>query len=232
MTTRPKTLTVTECDQILEALCPKHAPRKSYRKHIRNRAMVLLMLDAGLRVGEVVSLEMSDLFFDLVPVVTLTVRASIAKTRVERTIPVSDRLSDALVEFGRVNEDWFLTRRPRYAFASNTPGKALTTRQVERIVTRAAEKTISRPVHPHIFRHSFASKLMRKVNIRTVQVLLGHKHITSTQIYTHPNQEDLKNAIATLNHSQDNQQVAVLASASSPDIANSTDAANTHRDMG
>jgi len=193
--------------------------------------MLLLMLDAGLRVGEVVALVMSDLFFQYLPVQTLTVRADIAKTKEERTIPITDRLQELLVEFGRVNEEWFQTMPRRHAFEGNVPGQPLTTRQVERIITRAADKSLGRPVHPHIFRHTFASKLMRKVNIRTVQVLLGHKHITSTQIYTHPNQQDLKNAIQTLDQSQDSQQEAVSALTSSPDIANSADTADTDRDM-
>ena len=231
MTTRPKTLTVTECQAISDALSNRKGRGKSSARGIRNCTMLLLMLDAGLRVGEVVSLVMSDLFFQYLPVQTLTVRAEIAKTKEERTIPLSDRLQDLLVEFGRVEEDWFQTMPRRYAFEGNVQFQPLTTRQVERIVTRAAEKSIGRPVHPHIFRHTFASRLMRKVNIRTVQVLLGHKHITSTQIYTHPNQDDLKNAIATLDQSQDSQQELVPASTSRPDIANSADAANADRDM-
>ncbi|MBA7627283.1 Tyrosine recombinase XerC [subsurface metagenome] len=205
MTTRPKTLTVTECDQILEALCNRKARGITSRKGIRNRTMVLLMLDAGLRVGEVVALDMTDLYFGLVPVETLTVRAAISKTKIERTIPLSDQLQESLMEFARIVEDWFLTSRSRYAFEGNVPGQPLTTRQVERIVTKAAMKTIGRPVHPHIFRHTFASRLNKKTSLRTVQVLLGHKHITSTQIYTHPDQQDLKNAIATLDQSQDSQ---------------------------
>lgn len=231
MTTRPKTLTVTECQAISDALCNRDGRGKSSARGIRNYTMLLLMLDAGLRVGEVVALVMSDLFFQYLPVQTLTVRADIAKTKEERIIPLSDRLQELLVEFGRVNEEWFQAMPRRYAFEGNVPGQPLTTRQVERIVTHAAEKTIGRPVNPHIFRHSFASRLLRKVNIRTVQVLLGHKHITSTQIYTHPNQDDLKSAIATLDQSQDSQQEEVAASTSSPDIANSPDTPNTDRDM-
>ena len=232
MTTRPKTLTVDQCDQILNALCNRKASRGPSRRGIRNRTMALLMLDAGLRVGEVVALEMSDLYFDLMPVKQLTVRAAIAKTKTARDIALTERLEVSLSEFSRINEDWFELRPNRYAFEGNVPNKPLTTRQVERIVTRTAMKSIGKPVHPHIFRHTFASLLSKKTNIRTVQQLLGHKHITSTQIYVHPDQEDMKNAILTLPHSQVNQQEAVLASTSSPDIANSADTANAHRDMG
>ncbi|GAH69734.1 unnamed protein product, partial [marine sediment metagenome] len=52
--------------------------------------------------------------------------------------------------------------------------------------------------HPHMLRHTFASKLMRVTSMRTVQELLGHSSITSTQIYTHPNEDDKKKAIKGL----------------------------------
>jgi len=73
--------------------------------------------------------------------------------------------------------------------------RPLTTRQVERIIRTAALKSIGRPVHPHVLRHTFASKLMSVCNERIVQELLGHQSITSTQIYTHPNEDDKKKAI-------------------------------------
>ncbi|GAH73030.1 unnamed protein product [marine sediment metagenome] len=58
--------------------------------------------------------------------------------------------------------------------------------------------SLGRPVHPHILRHTFASRLMRTTNARIVQELLGHQHLSTTQIYTHPNQDDLKKAIEQL----------------------------------
>ena len=82
-----------------------------------------------------------------------------------------------------------------YAFTTKNIDKPLSTRQVERIIRAAALKCLGRPVHPHALRHTFASRLMRKTNARIVQELLGHKNLSSTQIYTHPNGEDLKDAI-------------------------------------
>lgn len=198
MATTPKTLTVTECHQLLDALMPKEATHKQHRRGIRNYTMALLMLDAGLRVGEVVALEMSDLFILGKPVTAVRVKAEIAKNKEERTVPLSSRLQNALAEYRKENPwlaDGFWTRTafPR----GNTEGR-VTTRQVERIIRAAALKSIGRPIHPHVLRHTFASRLMRTVNARIVQELLGHKHMTSTQIYTHPNQEDLKKAIGEI----------------------------------
>ncbi|GAH96402.1 unnamed protein product, partial [marine sediment metagenome] len=56
-----------------------------------------------------------------------------------------------------------------------------------------------REIHPHILRHTFATRLMSKTSMRVVQELLGHKNLSSTQIYTHPNNADLQEAIDSLN---------------------------------
>lgn len=198
MTTTPKTLNVTECHQLLDALLCKNGTKKQFRKGIRNYAMGLLMLDAGLRVGEVVQLLISDLHYGAGPVESLTIRPEIAKNKTERIIPLSERIRNAIVTLS--DKVWKPLVFDFYGFAlrNHTTGQSLTTRQVERIVRKAALKSIGRPVHPHILRHTFATRLMRKTNARVVQELLGHKYMTSTQIYTHPNQDDLKRAIDQL----------------------------------
>ncbi|GAI79438.1 unnamed protein product [marine sediment metagenome] len=89
------------------------------------------------------------------------------------------------------------------AFASNVPDKPLTRRQVHRIISYAAISALGRSVHPHVLRHTFASKLMRVTNMRTVQELLGHKNLTSTQIYTHPNEQDKHKAIENMDRSEE-----------------------------
>ncbi|GAH51596.1 unnamed protein product, partial [marine sediment metagenome] len=77
----------------------------------------------------------------------------------------------------------------------------------ERITRNAAMKSLGRPVHPHVLRHTFASRLMRTTNSRVVQELLGHQHMSTTQIYMHPNQEDKKKAIQSLDRNQPNSEV-------------------------
>ncbi len=195
MSPAPKTLTVTECHQLLAALLVKEGTKKQFRKGVRNHLMAMLMLDAGLRVGEVVRLKMTDLYFAGGPVSTITIGSDIAEKDCTRNIPVSLRLSDALQTMNNYwwwNED---NKQMYCAFYTNDPTCALTTRQVERIIRAAALKCLGRPVHPHTLRHTFGTRLMRKTNSRIVQELLGHKNLSSTQIYTHPNGEDLKQAI-------------------------------------
>ncbi|MBA7615634.1 Tyrosine recombinase XerC [subsurface metagenome] len=81
------------------------------------------------------------------------------------------------------------------AFTSGRGVNSLTRRQVYKIISSAAIAALGRSVNPHVLRHTFASKLMRVTNMRTVQELLGHSNITSTQIYTHPNETDKHEAI-------------------------------------
>ncbi len=198
MSTAPKTLTVTECHQLLDALLIKDGTKKQFRKGIRNYLMALLMLDAGLRVGEVVRLAVQDLWYSDLPVTSIEVGEKIAEKECTRIVPVSSRISVFLTEMNKYwwKHPYFLNWK--YAFFTTNPDKPLTTRQVERIIRQAALKSLGRPVHPHVLRHTFASRLMRKTNARVVQELLGHKNLSSTQIYTHPNGDDLKKAIVSI----------------------------------
>ncbi|GAH95104.1 unnamed protein product [marine sediment metagenome] len=201
MSSTPKTLNVTEQHQLLDALLCKDAPHKSFRKGIRNYLIGCLMLEAGLRVGEVVALKMSHLYFDRKPVQSLVLTKEITKNHVERIVPISTRLLQALQEYYE-NYAWLQdVPMGHKAFTVFLCGKNITTRQVERIINTAGWKALGRPVHPHMLRHTFATKLMRVTDMRTVQELLGHSNVTSTQIYTHPNEDDKKKAIQSLSGS-------------------------------
>jgi len=198
MSNTPKTLNVTEQHQLLDALLAKDAPHKSFRKGVRNYLIGCLMLEAGLRVGEVVKLRKSHLYFIDTPVKTLVLTSEITKNQKERTIPVSARLSQCMSEFYKESPWLRDDLSSRRVFLDQGKVNYLTTRQVERIINAAGWKSLGRPVHPHILRHTFATKLMRVTDMRTVQELLGHSNVTSTQIYTHPNEDDKKKAIEGL----------------------------------
>ena len=196
MTTKPpKTLSKAECDQLLEQL-QKHQPTDSSRRRaMRDTTMALLMLDAGLRVGEVVQLKVSDLIFNQVPVVEIRVRPEISKRHLERFVKVTDRLSAAIEHM-----NGFVWRQDgrapdSNAFYSMMQTKSLSYQHVERIIKHAAHRSIHRDITPHTLRHTYATRLMRVTNIRVVQKLLGHKRLSSTEIYTHPDQEDIDKAV-------------------------------------
>jgi len=212
MSSTPKTLNVTEQHQLLDALLNKDAPHKSFRKGIRNYLIGCLLLEAGLRVGEVVALEMSHLNFHGFPVHSIVLTENITKNHKERSIPVSLRLKAAIEEY--FSENSYLFNKPdnEKVFAIFPCHKNITTRQVERIINSAGMKALGRPVHPHMLRHTFATKLMRVTDMRTVQDMLGHSNITSTQIYTHPNEDDKRNAIKHLDATVDTDLVDVPVS--------------------
>ena len=199
----PKTLTAEESEKLLYEILWQSKRIKPSPRGIRNYTIALLMLDAGLRVGEVVHMQSGDLYFNCQPVTSVIIRADIAKNKTERTVPVSKRLSEALVAHAEAYGSFNNLFYDAFVFYHGDKGHHMTTRQVERIIRVAAMISLGRPIHPHVLRHTFASRLMRKTNVRVVQELLGHKHLTSTQVYTHPNGEDLKQAIDSLDTRDD-----------------------------
>lgn len=200
MSSTPKTLNVTEQHQLLDALLCRNAPHKSFRKGIRNYLVGCLMLEAGLRVGEVVKLKKSHLYFNNVPVHNLQLTPDVTKNSKERSVPVSTKLKEALEEYYS-ELPWVQQREEHeYIFSNWLQSEPISTRQVERIIFTAGLVGIGRPINPHMLRHTFATKLMRVTNMRTVQELLGHSDITSTQIYTHPNEDDKRKAIENIDN--------------------------------
>lgn len=165
----------------------------------RDTCIILLMLDAGLRVSEVCSLLRSDLWFSDAPVIDLTVRKEIAKGGRERVVPLSDRIRESiksLHDYHWIGADIISNSS---AFCTQRPNEHITPRQVQRIVKKITLEVLGESFNPHALRHTFATKMMHLTDLRTVQMLLGHASITSTQIYTHPNLSDLRNAINKTN---------------------------------
>lgn len=205
MGTGPKTLNVEEQHALLDRLLCHEGTSKQFRRGVRNHTIAMLMLEAGLRIGEVVKLRLVNVYYMSEPVSNLILPASITKNKHERTIPISTRLRNTLKEFYKELEFNHLSYENTIMFVSSKTEQPLTTRQVERIFRSAGIASIGRPVYPHILRHTFATKLMRVTDIRTVQVLLGHSSVTSTQIYTHPNDVDKRNAIEGMNSLQSDE---------------------------
>jgi integrase/recombinase XerC len=172
----PHFLNTQELGQLLEA------PSPNQTQGLRDRAILETMYSAGLRVSEVVGLNDSDLDFaaDI-----LRVRG---KGRRERLAPIGSFAHRAL-------QHWLGERRlhPTQKAGATAPvfvnkfGRRLTTRSVGRMLEKHLKTTgLDRRTTPHTLRHSFATHLLdRGADIRSVQELLGHKSLTTTQIYTH-----------------------------------------------
>lgn len=175
--TLPKFLSETEVVQLIEA-----SPVESLADR-RDRAILETLYSSGLRVGELVSMntESVDVISNLVRVM--------GKGKKERIVPIGDKAVDAIKDYldhrASAQRALFLNRR----------GGRLTDRSVRNIINRHILKTSLRMnVSPHVMRHSFATHLLNHgADLRSVQELLGHVNLSTTQIYTHVTTERLKN---------------------------------------
>lgn len=195
---KPRTLLKDQCTTLLNAFFTKGSTGRASMLERRNYTMALTLLDTGVRVGELVQLLQGDIYYAGVCVEVLTVRAELAKGHKEREIPLSPRLRAAfMVLHDRV---WPQTtdQLSHYAFYTSNPHEPLTPRQVQRIISATALDVLGVKVTPHSLRHTFASNVLRKSNLRVTQELLGHASVQTTQIYTHPNSDDKKRAIDQL----------------------------------
>lgn len=187
--TKPvRCLTDEELQKLLDA-----APTR------RTEFMILLMADAGLRIGEMLKLKWSDLFFAGEPCGAIEVAPRIAKNKRPRTIPVTERLHETARKVLPDAKDVSPKFLSQFVFESQASGMAYTARQIQRVISNLGKSVLQKRVTPHMLRHTFATRLMRKCSIRVVQQLLGHNSLQSTQIYTHPNSQDYQKAIDSLN---------------------------------
>lgn len=170
----PKTLTIDEVDKLLDI------DIKDYYDY-RNKAMLELMYSSGLRVSELVNLKSHDIDFD-----NASVRV-FGKGSKERVLPISDYALEA-IKLYIVNARIWLSKgkTSEYLFLNNH-GDNMTRQAFFKILKKLAfEKGIKASFSPHTLRHSFATHLLeRGADLRSIQELLGHSSISTTQIYTY-----------------------------------------------
>lgn len=159
----------------------------------RDRLMIQLGVYCGLRVSEIVGLEVPDLDFDAG---ALLVREG--KGGKDRVVPLPAKL-------GRQLQAWLAGRQTGYVFPSPRTGGRLTTRAFQRLIKRIAgraglpEAERARKAHPHRLRHSFASWLIDAgTNLLDVAAMLGHESVTTTQIYAAVSAKRMKAASEAL----------------------------------
>jgi site-specific recombinase XerD len=162
------------------------------RTKSRNLLISSLMALGGLRVGEVVRLRIMDLTTMTQPNTAIDITPQIAEKGCCRVVPLKQSTQELI--FQAQKHVWRGLEPADFAFFTSSPKKPITTRQIERIIKSAGRQAIARDITPHTLRHTFATRLMRVTNTRVVQQLLGHKHLSSTEIYTHPNAQDCRTA--------------------------------------
>lgn len=158
-------------------------------KSIRNIALLELLYSTGIRVSECVSIEIRDIDFHYSFVRVM------GKGRKERIIPFGQYAHDALEKYVKESRPKLLKNKQHNRLFVNMRGGELTTRGVRYILNEMIDKTcLHTKIYPHMLRHTFATHLLNNgADMRTVQELLGHKSLASTQIYTHVTKEHLRN---------------------------------------
>ena len=154
---------------------------------IRNKAMLELMYASGLRVSELVNLKIYDI--DMTDDIVRT----IGKGSKERIIPIGDYAKNAIMNYLDIRDNFFKREINDYLFLNNH-GKKMTRQGFFKIIKSIAkEKGIKKDISPHTLRHSFATHMINNgADLRTIQELLGHSDISTTQIYTHVSTKKMK----------------------------------------
>jgi integrase/recombinase XerD len=173
----PKPLSVTEVDELLEQPLKRNTPEAR-----RDRAMLELLYATGLRVTELVSLNVEDA--NMAPPHPYV--RCMGKGQKERTIPIHEQAAASVIDYLNDGRAPLVKNRAESALFVNRRGERLTRQGFWLILKQyAKEAGISKPVTPHTLRHSFATHMLRGgAPLRNVQELLGHANISTTQVYT------------------------------------------------
>ncbi|WKA53519.1 tyrosine recombinase XerC [Planococcus shixiaomingii] len=155
---------------------------------IRNMALLELLYATGMRVSECVSIRMQDLDRSIQIVKVM------GKGRKERYIPYGQFAHDALEQYIEEVRPKLMKNQTHDGLFVNNRGDALTDRGVRHILNECMKKaSVNSVIYPHMIRHTFATHLLNNgADMRTVQELLGHAHLSSTQVYTHVTKEHLR----------------------------------------
>ncbi|MGA3208219.1 MAG: site-specific tyrosine recombinase XerD [Syntrophales bacterium] len=155
---------------------------------IRDTAMMELMYATGIRVSEIITLTMNSINWQVGYLVVM------GKGGKERIVPIGRSAYNCLCEYVDHGRPKFIKDQRANILFLNRSGEGLTRQGFWKIVRRYALRAgLNKKVHPHTFRHSFASHLLEGgADLRSVQIMLGHADIATTQIYTHITRERLK----------------------------------------
>jgi site-specific recombinase XerD len=187
-------LTAREMKALLAAIDIRHpfGPRDYF----------LLVFDwhTGLRIGELVSLDVSDVALDGQPRQELHLRSATTKGHVSRLVPLNPIAQKAVALMLAFNRKRGLSVEPDAPLFQTRRHLRLTARTVQWVMEVLREKAgLDFRATPHSIRHGFATQaLERSGNLRAVQQLLGHKRLTSTEVYTHPRRDELQRVVDTL----------------------------------
>ncbi|MEY4105084.1 MAG: hypothetical protein RLZZ478_447 [Actinomycetota bacterium] len=185
----PEILDITSASQVVEAL-HQRAIEEPTPGNIRDLAIVEVLYASGIRVSELTGLELSSIDYE-----RSTLRV-IGKGNKERVVPIGGPAIRAIERWIKEARPDFLSNQSENALFIGARGKRIDQRVVRDIVYEATESLGDRErLGPHALRHSAATHLLEGgADLRTVQEILGHSSLATTQIYTHVTEERLKQA--------------------------------------
>ncbi|MFQ6084113.1 MAG: tyrosine recombinase XerC [Candidatus Aminicenantia bacterium] len=162
-------------------------PQSSKPLEVRDRAVLEFLYATGMRVGELVTLNLED-----VNLAERLVRVK-GKGKKERLLPFGRLAAQSLSDYLGLRNSINQGKIDSQALFINYRGDRITSRSIERMIEKYAKRAaIKRKISPHSIRHSFASHLLgRGADLRTIQELLGHESLATTQKYTHLNLKQL-----------------------------------------
>lgn len=176
----PKVLSEAQVESLLAA------PDVTTDQGLRDKAMIELLYASGLRVSELVALQLNQLRLDQGFIVIL------GKGSKERIVPVGERAEDWLRKYLQEARPMMAKGRHADVFVSRL-GRKMTRQGFWKLLKRYGEALGLNDLSPHVLRHSFATHLLEHgADLRSVQMMLGHSDISTTQIYTHIHQTRLK----------------------------------------
>lgn len=148
---------------------------------LRNRCILEILYDTGIRVSELVNLKISDIEFDKKIINIL------GKGKKERIVYYGDYLQEVLEKYINDSRKYLLNNKSSEYLILNNNGSKITTRGVEYIIDKMVnEAAIKHKISPHVLRHTFATHMLNGgADIKSIQQLLGHESLSTTGIYTH-----------------------------------------------
>lgn len=177
----PRVLSVEQVRALLEVAV---GPRPS---DYRTRAIIETLYSSGIRISELVGLDLSDIDLDM------GIIRCWGKGSKERIAPLGSFAVDAILEYLRKARPIFAGSKRPAALFLNARGERLSRQSCWRFVKEAAAKAGIEEIYPHALRHSFATHLLENgADLRAVQEMLGHASISTTQIYTHITKDRLQ----------------------------------------
>lgn len=188
----PDTLSVSDIDRLIDAIGPKEVKGVEGNELLnRNRAMLETLYGCGLRVSELIDLKISDLFFDE-GFIKIT-----GKGNKQRFVPIGKVTRKCIEVYKSARTGFPIQKGHEDTLFLNRRGRKLTRAMIFTIIKDLAVKiNLNKTISPHTFRHSFATHLLENgADLRSIQLMLGHESITTTEIYVHLDRKHLSEII-------------------------------------